>query len=101
MPELLRAECEIVRQQPEERNRMLQKAADIILALRDGLNFEHGQDIALTLQSLYDYNLALILQANVKSDSAVLKEAVYLMSALRDAWQDGPVRASTSLSCGN
>lgn len=93
---MLRAAGEIERRNPEQRNRFLTKAADIVLALRDGLDSEQGGNLAANLESLYDYVLEAILYSNVHNDAERLETGRQVMVELRDAWRAGPARTTSA-----
>lgn len=92
---MLRAAGEIERRNPEQRNRFLKKAADIVLALRDSLDSERGGEIAANLESLYDYVFEAVIHSNLHNDSERLAAALRVMTELRDAWREGPAGRTT------
>ena len=65
----------------------LSKAITIIdNGLRASLDRKAGGEIAANLDSLYDYMGRRLLEANIKSDAAIVEEIHGLMSDLREAW---------------
>ena len=65
----------------------LSKAITIIdNGLRASLDKKAGGEIAANLDSLYDYMGRRLLEANIKSDAAIVEEIHGLMSDLREAW---------------
>lgn len=58
----------------------------IIEALRASLDFEAGGALADRLDSLYDYVIRRLLDANLHADVAAVDEAGQLMDEIRSAW---------------
>jgi flagellar secretion chaperone FliS len=65
---------------------LLHRVCEIIQELRDSLNHEVGGNIAADLDSLYDYMIRKVLNANLKSDAAAIDEVSALLRPIRDAW---------------
>ena len=61
------------------------RAQEIVTELRGALNFEAG-DVAQNLDRIYDYIHHLLIQANMKKESAPLDECLGHLRELRDAW---------------
>lgn len=65
----------------------LSKAITIIdNGLRASLDKKAGGEIAANLDALYDYMGRRLLEANIKSDAAIVEEIHGLMADLREAW---------------
>ncbi|MGB3127199.1 MAG: flagellar export chaperone FliS [Pseudomonas sp.] len=67
---------------------LLGKAIDILIGLRDGLNPEKTDDPAglQQLDNLYAYMTTRLLEANSKSDVAMIDEVAGLMITLKEGW---------------
>lgn len=67
---------------------LLGKAIDILIGLRDGLNPEKTPDPAALqqLDNLYAYMTTRLLEANQKSDVAMIDEVAGLMITLKEGW---------------
>ncbi|MEO8488899.1 MULTISPECIES: flagellar export chaperone FliS [Pseudomonas] len=67
---------------------LLGKAIDILIGLRDGLNPEKTEDPAALqqLDNLYAYMTTRLLEANSKSDVAMIDEVAGLMITLKEGW---------------
>ncbi|ANF87487.1 MULTISPECIES: flagellar export chaperone FliS [Pseudomonas] len=67
---------------------LLGKAIDILIGLRDGLNPEKTDDPAALqqLDNLYAYMTTRLLEANSKSDVAMIDEVAGLMITLKEGW---------------
>ena len=67
-------------------NLMLIKSQDIIRELNSTLDFEGGGDIALNLQSIYDYVLKELIQANIHKNVTIVQTCLGLIEELNDTW---------------
>jgi flagellar protein FliS len=54
--------------------------------LRGALDMQQGGQVASTLQDLYACVLLRLTQANLKNDTAILRECTQLLAPMRDAW---------------
>jgi flagellar protein FliS len=65
----------------------LSRAARIVEeGLNAGLNLESGLEVAQNLHTLYGYLATLITKANLRSDPALVEEALSLLVPVRQAW---------------
>lgn len=62
------------------------KAIDIIGGLREGLNPEAGGELAVNLDALYDFMQRRLVEANLRSDAAMLDEVAGLLRPVKEAW---------------
>jgi len=76
----------IERQEIETANDRLHRTQDIIQELM--LTLDTSVDVGRQLESLYDYILFRLTQANVKKDAVVVEEVTGLLTELRDAWKE-------------
>ncbi|CAG2135047.1 flagellar export chaperone FliS [Cupriavidus numazuensis] len=79
------------------RGNAISKAIDIIEnGLRAVLDHEAGGEIASNLESLYEYMVRRLLQANLQRDAGLLTEVDTLLESLASAWAqlDAPAQAS-------
>ena len=75
------------------------KAIDIIGGLREGLNPDVGGEIAANLDAVYDYMQRQLLEANLRSDLALLDEVADLLRPIKEAWDaigDNPEAAEAA-----
>ena len=70
----------------EDRSNALIKAQRAIAELMGSLNMEVGGEIATNLYRLYEYMTRRLIEANIKIDSAPVKEVLGLLQNLREAW---------------
>ncbi len=65
----------------------INQASDLISqGLVATLDFDRGGEIALNLNSIYDYCLRGLLQARLRKDGAAIKDIAVLLADLREAW---------------
>ena len=97
---LLAAEAHLARGAWREKCASLEKASEILIALKDSLDLRRGGELADTLDALYAYCLRRVLEANAKSDAAAAREVRGYLEELRGAWrhlQPVPARAGMPL----
>lgn len=69
----------------------LSKAVRILEeGLRGSLDRERGGNLAMQLDSLYEYMVGRLLTANLRNDIVALEEVSRLIGELRDAWYAMP-----------
>ena len=72
----------------EEKGKKLQKALEIIHSLREALDFEKGGEVAINLDSLYDYMTRRLVQGDIRKDISAFDEVIGMLSELLSAWKD-------------
>lgn len=70
----------------EAKNTNIQKAQNIIRELMVTLNMD--QEVSQNMMSLYDYMNRQLIEANLKSDIAILDEVEGLVTEFRDTWKE-------------
>ena len=65
----------------------LVRAQEIVSELRNALDMNVGE-IAQTLDRAYEYLYHLLLQANIKKDTAPIDECVNHLIEIRDTWKE-------------
>ena len=91
----------IQRQDISGKGEQIGKAIDIIGGLRDGLNMDAGSDLAANLDALYDFMQQRLLEANLRSDAAILDEVADLLRPIKEGWDaigNSPEAASPAQS---
>lgn len=63
------------------------RALDIINYLQSILNFEHGGEVAKTLDTLYGSVARMMLRASAELDPQLMRKAGELLAPVRDAWE--------------
>ena len=90
------ARSALAKEDREERAKAVTKAQTILWGLRDSLDFKVGGELAVNLDSLYEYCLRRLTTAHAREDDEIFSEVMDLMVSIRDAWRAIP--ASTELS---
>ena len=72
------------------------KLQDIINELSNSLDFNVGGDVALELDSLYDFIIFATTQANINSDKSQLVGCLEILTTLYDAWMKAVERLKKS-----
>lgn len=83
---LAQARGAMERQQIAEKGELISKAIGIVNGLRQSLDIEQGGEIAVNLDSLYDYMVRRLMEANLKNDSAILEEVSGLLREVKEGW---------------
>ena len=68
----------------------IHKAISILEALRSSLNMDEGGEMALNLDSLYEFMSGQITQANLHDDVAAIESSIAVNETLREAWSSIP-----------
>lgn len=66
--------------------RSLIKALNIVLELRDSLDFTVSTELPHNLDLLYDYIQRRLLHARIKKDAAAVIESISLLETLKSGW---------------
>ena len=74
------------RQQTALKGELIGKAIAIIGGLRDGLDLQRGGELASNLDSLYQYMVSRLLDANMKNEAASLAEVAGLLRNVKSGW---------------
>jgi len=74
------------RQQTALKGELIGKAIAIIGGLRDGLDLQRGGELASNLDSLYQYMVSRLLDANMKNEAAPLDEVAGLLRNVKSGW---------------
>lgn len=69
-----------------EKGELIGKAISIIGGLREPLDHEVGGELSQNLDSLYEYMISLLVEANRKNDVAHLDEASSLLREVKSGW---------------
>ena len=72
----------------EEKGKNMAKARDIIAELKASLNFEQGGTIAANLDSLYNYMLKRITEADLENDTQAFEDVIGMLGELKSAWEE-------------
>lgn len=84
---LAAAKGHIERKEIARKGETIGKATAIIVELQRSLDMEKGGEFAERLDTLYDYMLRQLTQANLHNDVAKIEEVIKLLTPIRDAWK--------------
>ena len=59
----------------------------LIMGLKLALNTEDGSELAISMQSLYDFWIDHLSEANVRKDKDAVAEILLLVQDMRDTWE--------------
>jgi flagellar protein FliS len=90
------------------RGESINRSLEIIGELANSLNMEEGGEIAGNLSRLYDFCSSALIEANLKSDAAVIESVNRVVQEIKSGWEavaaerqkktaEEPLR---SVSCG-
>jgi flagellar protein FliS len=79
------AKVAVVEKDIEKKNSNLQRAQNIIQELMVTLNTE--LEVSKNMMALYDYLYRRLIEANIKSDVAILEEVEEFVTEFRDTWK--------------
>ncbi|MBA3026547.1 MAG: flagellar export chaperone FliS [Sulfurimonas sp.] len=71
----------------EKKTYWINRAVAVIVELISILDVKHG-DVALYLDGLYNYEIKLLMQANMNDDSAKLDEVSNVFKSLLEVWRE-------------
>jgi flagellar protein FliS len=83
---LAQAKGAMQQRQVARKGELIGKAINIVGGLQGSLNDKEGGDLATNLDSLYDYIIRRLMQANYENDPVILDECGRLLSELKSAW---------------
>ena len=92
-----KAKGHVMRDEIEQRNKAINSAIGIVGGLQESLNMDAG-DIAANLNSLYDYMIRRLFEANAKNSEAMLQEVANLLIEIKSAWDGIREQALQSIS---
>ena len=74
------------RGQTAQKGELIGKAIGIVGGLREGLDLQQGGELAANLDSLYQYMVARLLEANAKNQAEPLDEVAGLLRTVKSGW---------------
>lgn len=72
------------------KGQVIGQAISIITGLQSSLDLDAGGDIALNLDSLYDYMVRRLTTANLNNDAEPVDEVLALLKQIGSAWEGIP-----------
>ena len=86
MERIVTARGHMARSEIAAKGAAIGKAIGLIDGLRTSLDKDRGGDIAANLESLYDYMMRRLVEANLKDDERRLAEVAGLLDEIRSGW---------------
>jgi flagellar secretion chaperone FliS len=83
---LAQAKGAMEREQTALKGDLISKAIAIICGLREGLNLQEGGEVASNLDSLYEFMVMRLIEANVKNDPVIIDEVADLLRNIKTGW---------------
>lgn len=74
----------------EAKSEHISKAAAIIEALRECLDFQAGGEVTENLYALYSYMLERLVDASINNDAEIIEEVSKLFKEIKGAWDEIP-----------
>ncbi|WP_394373054.1 flagellar export chaperone FliS [Pseudomonas oryzihabitans] len=69
-----------------ERGELIGKAVSIVGGLREPLDHQVGGDLSKNLDSLYEYMMRRLIEANRENDATKLDEVANLLREIKSGW---------------
>ena len=83
---IAQAKGAMLQKQIARKGELIGKATNIVAGLQGSLNDKEGGALAENLDSLYDYVIRRLSQANFSNDPAMLDECISLITEIKTAW---------------
>lgn len=93
LDKIARAKGAMQRRQIEEKGGYITSAGSIVLGLRSSLDMDAGGELALNLDSLYDYMFRRLMDAHMNNEEAALDEVASLLREIKQGWDAIPQEA--------
>ncbi|ABI71030.1 flagellar export chaperone FliS [Shewanella frigidimarina] len=87
---IAQAKYAIQQKNPAQKGENIGKAVSIIAGLSGSLNMDAGADVSANLDSLYEYMLRRLSEANVANDIEMLEEVSALVRTIKEGWDTIP-----------
>ncbi|MBW1252898.1 flagellar export chaperone FliS [Pantoea allii] len=86
MDELVRAKGHIDARRYDRKANSINKCIDILNALTSALDFDKGNELALSLANLYDYCVYRLYDASHKLSVVAIEEVELILGNIQDGW---------------
>lgn len=90
LDKIARAKGAMQRGQIEEKGSNISSAGSIVLGLRSSLDMDAGGELAVNLDSLYDYMFRRLMDAHLGNEVAALDEVASLLREIKQGWDAIP-----------
>ncbi len=92
------AKGEIEQGNVAKKGELISKSLTIISVLEGSIDFENGGEISNNLAALYNYCSELLLDANIKNDTAILDEVIQILLPIKNSWDAIPTENQDAVS---
>lgn len=75
----------------EARAKHLNKAMEIVIALKSFLNMEEGGEVSANLDQMYDYIILHTLTASRDNDPEQIQELINMLLEVKQGWDEMPL----------
>ena len=69
-----------------EKCKQIAKAHDIVMELNNTLDHSKGKELAMQLETLYDFCVQQLLKANLENDPAAIETVTKVLTTLYEGW---------------
>lgn len=83
---LAQARGAMERNQTALKGELIGKAIGIVGGLRQALDVKQGGELAVNLDSLYEYMTTRLMEANLKNDTVIIEEVSELLREVKSGW---------------
>ena len=83
---LAQARGAMERNQTALKGELIGKAIGIVGGLRQALDVKKGGELAVNLESLYEYMTTRLMEANLKNDTVIIEEVSELLREVKSGW---------------
>ena len=83
---LAQARGAMERNQTALKGELIGKAIGIVGGLRQALDVEKGGELAVNLDSLYEYMTTRLMEATLKNDTFIIEEVYELLREVKSGW---------------
>lgn len=83
---MAQAKGALERGQTALKGELIGKSIAIVGGLREALDAEKGEELAVKLDALYEYMMVRLSEANLKNDTAALEEVMGLLREVKTGW---------------
>jgi len=83
---LVISKTHISNQSYDKKSNVINKAIEVIGALREFLDMEQGGDVALRLEQLYEWSERTLFAANIENSLEKVEQVEHVVREIREGW---------------
>jgi len=88
----------IIRGEVAKKGEVIGQAMAIVGGLRSSLDMSAGGELAINLDSLYEYIERRLLLANIENDADIVTEVAELLQKIKSGWDGIPMKFRTKIN---